>query len=146
MNRICVGISAAYAQGGLPTDPILHFGSEGLKRPYLPPAVRGEKIAAFATDRTGCRIRCCWDPDTAVKHGDGYRITGSKTYISNGTICDFLTVLPIPILRRGYGESVYLLWSVRTRVFCDEKLEKLGNHSSDTAELALTMLCPRRRE
>ena len=35
-------------QSGLSTDPILRFGSKELKRRYLPPAVRGEKIGAFA--------------------------------------------------------------------------------------------------
>jgi alkylation response protein AidB-like acyl-CoA dehydrogenase len=49
LNRICVGIGASImVQGGLATDPILHFGSEELKRKYLSPAVRGEKIGAFA--------------------------------------------------------------------------------------------------
>ena len=45
LNRICVGIGAGImVQGGLATDPILHYGSEELKRNYLAPAVRGEKI------------------------------------------------------------------------------------------------------
>jgi alkylation response protein AidB-like acyl-CoA dehydrogenase len=49
LNRICVGIGASImVQGGLATDPILHFGSEELKQNYLSPAVRGEKVGAFA--------------------------------------------------------------------------------------------------
>jgi len=40
LNRICVGIGAGImVQGGLATDPILHYGSEELKRKYLSPAV-----------------------------------------------------------------------------------------------------------
>ena len=46
LNRICVGIGASImVQGGLATDPILHFGSEDLKQKYLSPAVRGRRSA-----------------------------------------------------------------------------------------------------
>ena len=45
LNRICVGIGAGImVQGGLATDPILHFGSEELKQKYLTAAAQGEKI------------------------------------------------------------------------------------------------------
>ena len=72
LNRICVGIGASImVQGGLATDPILHFGSEELKLKYLSPAVRGEKIGAFALTEPECRIRCIWNSDDGRKAGKG---------------------------------------------------------------------------
>jgi len=138
LNRVCVGIGAGVmVQGGLATDPILHFGSEDLKRKYLSPAVRGEKIGAFAltepdagSDASGIRTR-------AVKQGDGYRINGSKTFITNGTICDFLTVAAYTNPnKRGTGINLFVVNRDDSGFSVIKKLEKLGNHSSDTAELA----------
>src|SRR4030042_7142205 len=49
LNRICAGIAAGLmVQGGLATDPIYQFGSPELKERFLVPAIKGEKIGAFA--------------------------------------------------------------------------------------------------
>src|SRR4030066_2011474 len=89
LNRICVGIGAGImVQGGLATDPILHFGSEELKKKYLSPAVRGEKIGAFALTEPDAGSDASGIRTTAVRDGEGFRIHGSKTFITTGTICD----------------------------------------------------------
>ena len=138
LNRICVGIGAGVmVQGGLATDPILHFGSEDLKRTYLSPAVRGEKIGAFGltepdagSDASGLRT-------TALRQGNGYRVNGSKTFITNGTICDFMTVAAYTDpAKRGTGINLFVVESKDPGFSVIKKLKKLGNHSSDTAELA----------
>jgi alkylation response protein AidB-like acyl-CoA dehydrogenase len=138
LNRICVGIGAGImVQGGLATDPILHFGSEELKRTYLAPAVRGEKIGAFALTEPDAGSDAAGIRTTAVKHGEGYRINGSKTYITNGTICDFMTVAAYTNpSRRGTGTNLFVVERNDPGFSVTKKLEKLGNHSSDTAELA----------
>jgi alkylation response protein AidB-like acyl-CoA dehydrogenase len=138
LNRICVGIGAGVmVQGGLATDPILHFGSEELKRIYLTPAVRGEKIGAFALTEPDAGSDAAGIRTTAVKHGEGYRINGSKTYITNGTICDFMTVAAYTNpSKRGTGTNLFIVERNDPGFSVTKKLEKLGNHSSDTAELA----------
>jgi alkylation response protein AidB-like acyl-CoA dehydrogenase len=138
LNRICVGIGAGVmVQGGLATDPILHFGSEELKRTYLTPAVRGEKIGAFALTEPDAGSDAAGIRTTAVKHGEGYRINGSKTYITNGTICDFITVAAYTDpSKRGTGTNLFVVERNDPGFSVTKKLEKLGNHSSDTAELA----------
>jgi alkylation response protein AidB-like acyl-CoA dehydrogenase len=138
LNRICVGIGAGImVQGGLATDPILHFGSEDLKRKYLTPAVRGEKIGAFGLTEPDAGSDAAGIRTTAVKHGDGYRINGSKTYITNGTICDFLTLAAYTNPeKRGTGVNLFVVEREDPGFSVTKKLEKLGNHSSDTAELA----------
>jgi len=138
LNRICVGIGAGImVQGGLATDPILHFGSDDLKRKYLTPAVRGEKIGAFGLTEPDAGSDAAGIRTTAVKHGDGYRINGSKTYITNGTICDFLTLAAYTNpAKRGTGVNLFVVEREDPGFSVTKKLEKLGNHSSDTAELA----------
>jgi alkylation response protein AidB-like acyl-CoA dehydrogenase len=138
LNRICVGIGAGVmVQGGLATDPILHFGSEELKRKYLTPAVRGEKIGAFGLTEPDAGSDAAGIRTMAVKHGDGYRINGSKTYITNGTICDFLTLAAYTNpAKRGTGINLFVVEREDPGFSVTKKLEKLGNHSSDTAELA----------
>ena len=111
LNRICVGIGAGImVQGGLATDPILHFGSEELKKEYLTPAVRGEKIGAFALTEPDAGSDAAGIRTTAVKHGEGYRINGSKTYITNGTICNFMTVAAYTNpSKRGTGINLFVV-------------------------------------
>ena len=138
LNRICVGIGASImVQGGLATDPILHFGSEELKRKYLSPAVRGEKIGAFALTEPDAGSDASGIRTTAVKHREGYLLNGSKTFITNGTICDFVTVAAYTDpSKRGTGINLFVVEREDTGFSVTKKLKKLGNHSSDTAELA----------
>jgi alkylation response protein AidB-like acyl-CoA dehydrogenase len=138
LNRICVGIGAGImVQGGLATDPILHFGSEELKRRYLSPAVRGEKIGAFALTEPDAGSDAAGIRTTAVKQDDGYRLNGSKTFITNGTICHFLTVAAYTDpTRRGTGINLFLVEREDTGFSVLKKLKKLGNRTADSAELA----------
>ena len=138
LNRICVGIGASImVQGGLATDPILHFGSEELKQNYLSPAVRGEKIGAFALTEPDAGSDASGIRTTAVKEGDGYRINGPKTFITNGTICDFAIVAAYTDpAKRGMGINLFVVEREDPGFSVIKNLRKLGNHSSDTAELA----------
>lgn len=138
LNRICVGIGASImVQGGLATDPILHFGSEELKQKYLSPAVRGEKIGAFALTEPNAGSDASGIRTTAVKHGNIYRINGTKTFITNGSICDFVTVAAYTDpSKRGTGINLFVVERGDSGFSVIKKLKKLGNHSSDTAELA----------
>jgi len=138
LNRICVGIGASImVHGGLATDPILHFGSDELKLKYLSPAVRGEKIGAFALTEPNAGSDASGIQTTAVKHGDTYRLNGTKTFITNGTICDFVSVAAYTDpSKRGTGINLFVVERGDQGFSVTKTLKKLGNHSSDTAELA----------
>ena len=138
LNRICAGIGAGImVHGGLATDPLLHYGSEDLKQRYLPPAARGEKIGAFALTEPDAGSDASGIRTTAQKQKDGYRLNGSKTFITNGTICDFMTVAAYTdTAKRGTGINLFIVNRDDQGFSVTKKLEKLGNHSSDTAELA----------
>jgi alkylation response protein AidB-like acyl-CoA dehydrogenase len=138
LNRICAGIGAGImVHGGLATDPLLHYGSEDLKQIYLPPAARGEKVGAFALTEPDAGSDASGIRTAAMKKGGGYRLNGSKTFITNGTICDFVTVAAYTQPdKRGTGINLFLVNRDDRGFSVAKKLKKLGNHSSDTAELA----------
>jgi len=138
LNRICAGIGAGImVHGGLATDPLLRYGSEDLKQRYLPPAARGEKIGAFALTEPDAGSDASGIRTTALKQDKGYRLHGSKTFITNGTICDFVTVAAYTDpTKRGTGINLFIVNRDDLGFSVTKKLEKLGNHSSDTAELA----------
>ncbi|WP_457092886.1 acyl-CoA dehydrogenase family protein [Microvirga sp. P5_D2] len=79
----------AFAMQGLGTGPITLFGSEELKRKYLPAVARGEAIAAFALSEPDAGSDVASISTTAMPDGsDHVRIDGVKTWISNGGIAD----------------------------------------------------------
>mgnify|MGYP001568036388 CR=1 FL=1 len=138
LNRICAGIGAGImVHGGLAADPILKFGSEELRRRYLMPAARGEKIGAFGLTEPDAGSDAAGIRTVAVREGDRYRISGFKTFITNGAICDFVTVSAYTDpAKRGTGINLFVVNRGDPGFSVIRNLKKLGNHSSDTAELA----------
>jgi len=83
----------AFAMQGLGTGPITLFGTEELKRRYLPPVGRGETIAAFALSEPEAGSDVAAMSTTATQDGpDHVRLDGEKTWISNGGIADHYVV------------------------------------------------------
>jgi acyl-CoA dehydrogenase len=82
----------AFAMQGLGSGAISLFGNDAQKAEWLPRVAAGEAIAAYAltepaTGSDAANIQC-----RAERAGDGWVLTGEKSYISNGTIADVLTV------------------------------------------------------
>jgi acyl-CoA dehydrogenase len=82
----------AFAMQGVGSGPISLFGSDALKRRYLPGVASGEQIAAFALSEPDAGSDVSSMQTTARRDGDGWVITGSKTWISNAGIADFYVV------------------------------------------------------
>jgi acyl-CoA dehydrogenase len=82
----------AFAMQGLGSGTISLFGSDAQKESYLPAVARGEKIAAFALTEPTSGSDVANLETAAAAEGDGFVLTGAKTYISNGGIADFYVV------------------------------------------------------
>jgi acyl-CoA dehydrogenase len=82
----------AFAMQGLGSGPISLFGSDALKRRYLPPVASGEAVAAFAISEPEAGSDIAAMRTVARRDGDGYVIDGRKTWISNGGIADHYVV------------------------------------------------------
>jgi alkylation response protein AidB-like acyl-CoA dehydrogenase len=119
------------------TPPILKFGSESLKQTYLVPAIQGEKISALGISEPGAGSDVAGIRTRAVRDGDEYVINGSKTFITNGARADFIVLVTKTDADAGYdGFSLFVVDTDSPGFTVSRKLEKLGMHSSDTAELS----------
>lgn len=92
LARECTEAETALAMQGLGGYPVLLAGPEDLARRYLPAVARGEAVAAFALTEPehgsdAAAIELWARPD-----GDGFRLTGVKTWISNAPEADLYTV------------------------------------------------------
>jgi len=139
LGRIdCGGVPMAISVQTDMATPALHrFGSHELKERYLIPATRGDMIASIAvtepdagSDVAGLRTR-------ALRDGDEWVISGTKLYITNGTQADWLCLLARTSDEGGYRGMSQIIFPTDTPGFSvSRKLRKLGNWSSDTAELS----------
>ena len=77
-----------FAMQGLGTGPISLFGTAHQRRAYLPPVMRGERIAAFALSEPHAGSDLTAIETSARREGAGWVLDGTKTWISNGGIAD----------------------------------------------------------
>lgn len=76
----------------LATDSIVHGGSEAQKQHWLPRAATGELLGAFALTEPGAGSNPADMTTFATREGDGWRIKGTKHFISNAGEADFIVV------------------------------------------------------
>jgi butyryl-CoA dehydrogenase len=117
--------------------PILNFGTDEQKARFVPPLARGEQIGAFALTEPGSGSDAGSLRTTAERDGDGWRITGSKQWITNGSRAGtFLLFARTDAGTRGpRGISSFVLDASHVRITREE--EKLGLNSSSTSDLVL---------
>ena len=119
--------------------PILAFGTDEQKQQWVVPAIAGEKILCLGitepdagSDVAGIKTRAVRDADA-----EEWVINGSKTYITNGHRADAIVLVTKTDANAGYdGFTLFLVPMDLPGVIREKRLEKLGNHASDTALLA----------
>ncbi len=133
----CGGVPMAIAvQMSMALPAIDEFGSAYLKETYLKPAIKGELVSAIAVTEPDAGSDVAALRTFARKDGDSYILTGSKTYITNGTQADFLTLLARSSEATGYHSfSLFVVPTNLPGFKVSRKLDKMGMRSSDTAEL-----------
>jgi citronellyl-CoA dehydrogenase len=117
--------------------PIIHqIGTQEQKEMFLKPAIQGKWIAALGVSEPGAGSDVAGIRTTARIDGDDLVINGSKTYITNGTRADFITLAVRTDPDSRYGGMSLVLFPTDTKGYSvGKKLRKVGNYSSDTAEL-----------
>ena len=133
-------------QSDMATPVINDVGTREQKAEFLEPAIKGDKIAALGISEPNAGSDVAGIETTARRDGDDYVISGSKTFITNGTRADFVTLLVKTQPEAGAHGCSFFLVPTNTKGFhVAKKLKKIGNHSSDTAELHFDeMRVPRR--
>lgn len=123
------------------TPALAKYGSHELKEQFLAPALRGEMVGAIAVTEPGAGSDVAGIITRAESDGDDYVINGSKMYITNGTQADWVCLLARTSPGTGYkGMSLIMVPTNTPGFIISKKLEKLGNHSSDTAVLTFENL------
>jgi citronellyl-CoA dehydrogenase len=119
--------------------PVIHaVGSDEQKELFLKPAIAGDKIVALGVSEPNAGSDVFSTRTNAVKDGDDLIINGSKTFITNGTRADFLTLLVRTNPDKNAGHGAFSMVTFPTDVkgySVGRKLKKMGNFASDTAEL-----------
>jgi acyl-CoA dehydrogenase len=108
----------AFAMQGLGSGPISLFGTDDQRERYLPAVARGEKIAAFALSEPDAGS----DVAAMTTTASGGRLTGTKTWISNGGIADFYTVFA----RAPEGISAFIVEASEVEVA--ERIDVIAPH------------------
>jgi len=138
-------LSRAYESGfamALHSDivvPYIHaFGTEEQKQRWLPGCASGEFVTAIAMTEPGTGSDLAAVTTRAVRDGDDYVITGSKTFISNGQLCDLAIVVaktdPNPE-NAHKGISLFVVEANRPGFQRGKRLHKMGMASQDTSEM-----------
>jgi alkylation response protein AidB-like acyl-CoA dehydrogenase len=114
----------------------LNYATEEQKKKYLPQMVSGELIVAIAMTEPNTGSDLQGIETTAVRVGDSYIINGQKTFITNGILSDLvITVCKTDPNAGAAGTSLILIEKDREGFAPPRKLDKMGLHAQDTAEL-----------
>jgi len=135
--RICRGIATSlFAHCHLGTFPLFTFGTEEQKNRFLRPAIKGDRIAAFALTEPNAGSDIQAIESRATRAGERYLLRGSKMFVTNGNLADFVTVAAYTDRGKGFeGISLFIVEKGTQGFHVSRKLKKEGSRSSDTAEL-----------
>lgn len=111
------------------------YGNETLKKEFLADAIAGKKIGALGLTEPEAGSDLGHLQTKAARKNGKYIVSGQKTFITNGPICDFMTTA----VRVGEGRSGIALLVIpsTSKGFQAKRLKKLGASSSATAEIFL---------
>ena len=139
-----VGVTVAVHTSAA-TLPIVAFGTDAQREAFVPPLARGETIGAFALTESGSGSDAGSLRTSAERDGDGWRISGAKQWITNGSYAGTFLVFARTdqATPGGRGVSAFLLDAEHVEVTREE--EKLGLNSSSTVDLRIETHVPANR-
>jgi len=120
----------AFVMQGLGSGPIVLAGTDAQTRAWLPRVAAGDAIAAFALSEPDAGSDVAAMTTTAKRAGDGWRLDGVKTWISNGGIADFYVVFA----KAEEGISAFIVEA--KDVDASERIDIIAPHPMATVRLA----------
>src|SRR5207248_1358954 len=113
LARGSLSLAAAAAMQSLMGTSFIHrYASEALRQRYLVPALRGEKVATFALTEPNAGSDLAGITTRAERRGDGWVLSGTKTWVTNAPVADVLTVaaktaaLSVGVARAAYEAAL----------------------------------------
>ena len=115
---------------------LLNYGSDALKKKYLPKMASGDMVGAIAMSEPGAGSDLQSVKTTAIRRDDRYVVNGSKTFITNGWNCDLVIVVAKTDPAKGAKGTSLIVVDTSMKGFAKGKrLKKMGLKGQDTAEL-----------
>jgi butyryl-CoA dehydrogenase len=130
-----LGLTCA-AHMSLASGHIATFASDEHRERLIPDMIRAKKLGAWCLTEPGSGSDAAALATRAVRVGDGYSITGTKMFITNGTVADVYVVMALTDAdARRRGISAFIVERGTPGVSNGRRIEKLGLRASDTAEV-----------
>ena len=132
----CSGIGTSLMCNGLASAPVVIGGSDEIKKKYLGMLTEEAKLASFCLTEPDAGSDVSGMRTTAERTGSGWKINGTKTFITNGSHADWYTVYAKTDKDAGHkGISAFVV-PREAGVTVDKKEDKLGQRASDTAMIS----------
>lgn len=131
-----VGLACSLGCASIAMPPMRALGTEEQKRKYIPPIIRGEKIAVLGVTEPSGGSDVANLQTKAVRKGNKFIINGTKTFITSGTRADIVTAAVRTGGPGAGGISLFIIEKGMPGFSVSKKIEKMGWNASDTAELS----------
>jgi len=135
--RVCgsVGLSVA-AHNSLCSNHIYMFGTEEQKQKYLTPLTQGESWGAWGLTESQAGSDASGTRTTAIQSNGGWRVNGSKNFITHAIACNTLVAVAVTDKEKGNrGISAFIFDKSMDGFRSDKKENKLGMRASETASV-----------
>ncbi|HXV64488.1 MAG TPA: acyl-CoA dehydrogenase [Vicinamibacteria bacterium] len=130
-----VGITVS-AHVSLCANHIFEQGTEAQKERFLKPLATGEWIGGWSLTEPNAGSDAGGTETTAVRDGDQWVINGSKTFTTNGSVCDVAVAMAVTDRGKAkHGISAFIVPKGTPGFRAGKKERKLGHRASDTAEM-----------
>ncbi|MEJ2717545.1 MAG: acyl-CoA dehydrogenase family protein, partial [Deltaproteobacteria bacterium] len=137
LGRASAGLASSYAaHSNLVLDNLNRHAGDDLKQKYFPDLCAGRKIGCLAITEPGSGSDALAMSTRAVKDGDGYRLSGTKIFITNGPVADIIVVYAKTSPELGSrGISTFVVEKEFPGFSVGRKIEKMGHKGSPFGEL-----------
>ena len=124
------------------TNFLFHFGTDELRKKYFLPAMRGEKVACFCLTEPEAGSDLGSVSTLAIRTNDGYVINGMKTWVTNGPVADFFTVLcqTDPAIKFK-GLNFFFIPRETPGISVSNPFDMLGTRTTPISEIAFNDVC-----
>ncbi|TNE89240.1 MAG: acyl-CoA dehydrogenase [Deltaproteobacteria bacterium] len=135
----CTGIGTALEANGLALAPVLIGASHELKKKYVAPMMEEARMAAYAVTEPGAGSDVAGMQTTAVRKGDKYILNGSKMWITNAGVADWMFVVAYTDKGAKHkGMTAFIVEREWDGVEVGKKEINLGQRCSDTRGVSFT--------
>jgi alkylation response protein AidB-like acyl-CoA dehydrogenase len=139
INRVCASTGVTMSvQNSLVNAPLLHWGSDAVKRRFLPKLATGEHLGAYALSEPGSGSDAAGLVTSAVKDGNDFVLNGTKNFITTGAEADIVLVLArTDTSHKTRGITAFVVETGSRGFTVGKKEDKLGLRASSTVQLIL---------